>query len=123
MLKTHHARCRAQTSDAPDFVDITDDIEAALIESGVRNGQVTVFAPDDGCSILVNERESGLLQDLEVAIGRLSGKWPRSAIGSSSVVLPALDGRLGLGMWQRVLLVELDEPADRPVLVQVLGEE
>lgn len=122
MLKTHHARCTAQADDAPGFVDITDSIEAALVDSGIRNGQVTVFAPGEGCSLLVNERESGLLHDLRTALGRLDDGWPRSIIGSASVVLPAMEGRLGLGMWQRVLLVELDEPTARPVVVQVLGE-
>jgi thiamine phosphate synthase YjbQ (UPF0047 family) len=43
-------------------------------------------------------------------------------IGSTSVVIPAVDGRLRLGTWQRVLLVELDEPARRSFLVQVVGE-
>lgn len=122
MLKTHHTRCTAHADDAPGFVDITDSVEAALVDSGIRNGQVTVFAPGEGCSLLVNERESGLLHDLRAALGRLKDGWPRSIIGSASLVLPALEGKLGLGMWQRVLLVELDRPTDRPVVVQVLGE-
>jgi thiamine phosphate synthase YjbQ (UPF0047 family) len=122
MLKTHHARCRAQTTRVPDFVDVTDTVEAALVDSGIRNGQVTVFAQGEGCSILVNEHESGLLHDLKDAIGRLRQAVPTSVIGSASVVLPALEGRLGLGTWQRVLLVELERASDRPLVVQVLGE-
>ena len=122
MLKTHHTRCRAQTTGAPDFVDVTDTVEAALVDSGIRNGQVTIFAQGDGCSILVNEHESGLLHDLKAAIDRLRAALPSSVIGSASVVLPALEGRLGLGTWQRVLLVELDRPSDRRLVVQVLGE-
>ena len=122
MLKTHSARCTAETRGAPDFVDITDAVSEALADSGIRNGQVTVFAPGDGCSILVNERESGLWSDLKTTLERLKDAWPPSVIGSASVVVPAFEGRLGLGMWQRVLLVELREATQRPVLVQVLGE-
>lgn len=122
MLKTHSARCTAETTGAPDFVDITEAVEAALLDSGIRNGQVTVFAPGDGCSLLVNERETGLLHDLKATLGRLKEAWPPAVIGSASVVVPAFEGRLGLGMWQRVLLVELRAAAARPVLVQVLGE-
>ena len=122
MLRTHSARCTAETSGAPDFVDITDSIEATLADSGIRNGQVTVFAPDDGCSILVNERESGLHEDLKAVLARLKDAWPPSVIGSASIVVPAFEGRLGLGMWQRVLLVELQKAASRPILVQVMGE-
>jgi thiamine phosphate synthase YjbQ (UPF0047 family) len=43
-------------------------------------------------------------------------------LGSSSVVLPATDGRLRLGVWQRVLLVELEAPQQRRIVVQVVGE-
>ncbi len=121
-MRTHHARCTARTDDVPGFVDITDTVEATLADSGIRNGQVTVYAPDEGCSILINEHEAGLLHDLKTLLARLKDSWPRSIIGSRSVVLPALDGRLGLGMWQRVLLVELRDPGPRPVVVQVLGE-
>jgi thiamine phosphate synthase YjbQ (UPF0047 family) len=122
MLRTHSARCTAATTGALDLVDITETVEAALVDSGIRNGQVTVFTPGEGCSILVNEHESGLLHDLKAALGRLKDAWPSSVIGSASIVVPAFEGRLGLGVWQRVLLVELREAAERPVLVQVLGE-
>ena len=122
MLKTHHARCTARTSGSPDFVDITDTVEEALSKSGIRNGQVTIFAAGDGCALMVNERESGLLEDLKAAFVRLRHAWPQAAVGSSSLVLPAFEGMLGLGMWQRVLLVVLVEPTSRPVVVQVLGE-
>ncbi len=122
MLVSHQARCTTETKDAPDFIDITDDLQDALDTSGVRAGQVTVFTPDDGCAILVNEFEAGLLKDLRRTVTRLTDEWPRAVIGARSVVLPALDGRLRLGTWQRVLLVELDGPAARSVVVQILGE-
>lgn len=122
MLKSHHCDCTAQTPGAPDFVDITERVQEVLEDSGIKNGQVTVFSPADGCTILVNERESGLLADLKAAVTKLETLWPRSVIGSPSIVLPAWDGRLRLGTWQRVMLVELDEPATRPVVVHVLGE-
>lgn len=122
MLVSHQARCTTETKDAPDFIDITDDLQDALESSGVRAGQVTVFAPEDGCAILVNENEAGLLKDLRRTVGTLMDAWPRAVIGARSVVLPALDGRLRLGTWQRVLLVELDRPAARSVVIQILGE-
>ncbi len=122
MLVSHQARCTTETRDAPDFIDITDELQDALHNSGVRAGQVTVFTPDDGCTILVNEFEAGLLDDLRRTLTTLTEVWPPAVIGARSVVLPALDGRLRLGQWQRVLLVELDRPASRSVVVQILGE-
>jgi thiamine phosphate synthase YjbQ (UPF0047 family) len=123
-MRNHHDECVLVTTAAPDFVDITDGVEAALARSGIHQGQVTVFSPHEECSLLVQERESGLLLDIERTLARLgaSGAPRRSLVGSRSVVLPAVMGRLRLGMWQRVLLVELMRPSARSVVVHVVGE-
>ena len=52
----------------------------------------------------------------------LSGADPKAMVGAPSVVLPFVDGKLRLGTWQRVLLLELEEPGPRPVVVQIVGE-
>ncbi len=122
MLASHQSACAASTSAAPDVVDITPSVVGALEESGIRDGQVTIFCPDDGCSILVNEFEAGLLADLKRTISRSRSFLPRTAIGVRSVVVPASEGRLRLGTWQRLLLVELDRPGTREVVVQIIGE-
>lgn len=122
MLTSHQSACLANTSAAPDVVDITTSVEGALEESGIRDGQVTIFCPNDGCAILVNEFEAGLMADLKRTIVRAKSFWPRAAIGVRSVVVPAAEGRLRLGTWQRLLLVELDRPGPREVVVQILGE-
>ena len=115
--------CHATTSAPPDFVDLTDDIVAAVGRCAIAQGRVTVFSPDERCAILVNERESGLLQDIKGALSRMSnGSGTDAPVGSSSVVLPVVDGQLKLGTWQRVLLVELDRPSRRTVSVQIVGE-
>jgi secondary thiamine-phosphate synthase enzyme len=124
-MRTHQSDCSAKTLRVLDFVDFTDDVETTLTESGIRDGQVTVFAPDSSCVLVVNERESGLLDDIRHAMSRLSAtlsEQQRALLGSSSVVLPAAHGRLRLGMWQRLLLVELDEPRQRKIVVQIVGE-
>jgi secondary thiamine-phosphate synthase enzyme len=124
-MRTHRSECTAATTTTPDFVDITDEVQTALTDSGIRDGQVTVFSPERSCSLLVQERESGLLADIEQTmqrLGRPAGDTRFSLVGSPSVVLPAVGGRLRLGSWQRVLLVELAEPHPRSVIVQVTGE-
>jgi secondary thiamine-phosphate synthase enzyme len=124
-VRTHQAECVTVTARAPDFVDITDEIEAALARSGIRDGHVTVFSPEETCSILVQERESGLLVDIEQAMDRLGaapGRDRVALVGSPSVVLPAVGGKLRLGVWQRVLLVELGGGRRRAVTVQIVGE-
>jgi secondary thiamine-phosphate synthase enzyme len=124
-MRTHRSEYTRSTAGAPDFVDITEDVQGALSTSGIRDGRVTVFSPQEACSLLVQERESGLLVDIEQTMQRV-GALPTGGrtvlVGSSSVVLPAMEGRLALGLWQRVLLVELEEPRTRSVIIQITGE-
>jgi len=124
-VRTHQIECEAKTKAAPSFVDLTEDIQSVLDESGISDGQVTVFSPDTTCALLVNERESGLLEDIKRAIVRLSPNGDDSRtgmLGATSVVLPVVGGQLRLGMWQRVLLVELEEPSQRSFVIQIVGE-
>jgi secondary thiamine-phosphate synthase enzyme len=124
-VRTHQAGCKAITGGVFDFVDITDDVENALAGSGISSGQVTVFTPDGSCVLVVNERESGLMKDIREAMERLQADCSserKALLGSASVTLPAVDGRLRLGVWQRLLLVELEEARTRKVVVQIVGE-
>jgi secondary thiamine-phosphate synthase enzyme len=124
-VKTHKVECTARSRAELDFVDITDDVRAVLEGSGIRNGQVTVFSPATSCALFVNERESGLLIDLQDTIRRLrsteADERP-AMLGSSSVVLPAVEGKLRLGTWQRLLMVELERGEARKLIVQIVGE-
>ena len=124
-MRTHQARCSATTKEVYDFVDLTEQVQSALDESGISDGQVTVFVPEASCAILVNERERGLLEDIKRMIGRLdsNGSGVRAGlVGTTSVVLPAVEGRIRLGTWQRVLLLELESASSRSVVVQIVGE-
>jgi secondary thiamine-phosphate synthase enzyme len=124
-VRTHQSDCSTTTVDVLDFVDITDDVELALKDSRIRDGQVTVFASDPSCVLVVNERETGLFDDIRGALKRLNSipvEDHRALLGSSSVVLPVVGGRLRLGMWQRMLLVELEGPRQRKIVVQIVGE-
>ncbi len=123
MPQTHRCDCTVTTPALLEFVDVTDDVVRALASCGISAGHVTVSAPA-GCSIIVNEFESGLLADLKRTMSDLQRRsnGSRPSIGSSSVVLPALDGRLQLGRWQRLLIVEFEDPGPRSVGVQVVGE-
>jgi secondary thiamine-phosphate synthase enzyme len=124
-MRTHQAERAVRTSAGPSFSDITEIVEAELARSGVSSGQVTVFVPATACSIVVNERESGLVHDISRTLRRLEGHSPTAAqtvIGSASVVLPAVEGRLRLGTWQRVLLVDLEGELDRSVVLQIVGD-
>jgi thiamine phosphate synthase YjbQ (UPF0047 family) len=122
-MRTHRSNTVAKTSVPPDIVDITEEVLDAARASGVKDGHVTVFATEGGCSLVINERESGLLQDMKAAIDRVTnGTGDISVIGHRSTVFPLVNGELKLGSWQRIMLLELEEPAARTVVVQVVGE-
>lgn len=124
MLRTHKVECTTAVPDAHGFADITEEVRSALRSSGIANGQVTVFSSHLACSIVVNERESGLLSDIRRAAERIrEERGGRSAAPrSTSVVLPVVRGQLRLGTWQRVLVVNYEDAADHPIVVHIMGE-
>jgi thiamine phosphate synthase YjbQ (UPF0047 family) len=112
-----------ETQEAPGLVDITRLVEETLIESQINEGRVVVYS-ESSCPIVVNELESGLVSDLKKTLDRLGvpGDGLARRIGSASVVLPAHDGELKLGVWQRVLLLELEQGCARRVSIQITGD-
>lgn len=124
-MVTHEQVCLAKTTEIYEFVDITEQVQSAVTASGIKGGRATVFSPADTCPLLVNERESGLLKDIRRAVDRVTDHGALQApttIGNKSVVFPIVDGKLRLGTWQRLLIFELEEPSERQVLVQIVGE-
>ena len=129
-------------------VDLTDEIERLLTEAGVSQGLCVVFCAHTTASVLVNEWEDGALDDLRHWIGsafpsdryyahddlgrrtqnlqrheRRNGHahLAQMTLGGTSQALPVANGRLCLGRWQRVFLIELDEPRERTIVVQFAG--
>jgi len=123
-----------------DVVDITADVQQALEESGLENGIATVFVPGSTAAVTTIEFEPGLAKDFPEMLERVAPKsipyrhqeaWHddngRSHVKASligpSLTVPFEDGRLTLGTWQQIVLVELDiRPRRREVVVQMVGE-
>jgi secondary thiamine-phosphate synthase enzyme len=140
-----------RTSGGLSVRDITDDVAAAVQESGVTDGIACVYSPHTTCCIRVNEFESGFLEDFTTLLRRLvpaeghyyaHDDWDRRTenicpedmevgnghahcmsmlLGSAGESIPVRDGELSLGTWQRVLFLELDRERDRRWIVQVVG--
>jgi len=118
-----------------EFVDLTDKLQAAVAESGIRNGLVHVFGPHATGMLILTENEFGLLDDvkefLENIVPRNRGyrhasnahAHLRSALFPPDRTIPVVDGHPALGMWQSLMFVETDvRPRRRTVTIQVIGE-
>ncbi len=139
---------RFETHAASEFVDLTEDIRQCVSDSEVRHGQVTVMSPHTTTSVVINESETGFLNDfrrLLASMVPIEGYYEHDdheirtenlqedefinghahcrqlLVGSTSVNIPVVDGELVLGRWQRVLFVELDQARERRTILHVQG--
>ncbi len=128
------------TTSGTDILDITHDVEAAVADSKINNGLVTVGVPGSTASITTIEFESGVVHDLRQAIERIApsdiqydhdARWGdgngyshvRAALLGPSASIPLREGRLVLGTWQQLVLCDFDNRGrSRNVYVQILGE-
>jgi secondary thiamine-phosphate synthase enzyme len=138
MVKTYEIS-RKTTADT-DILDLTDEVAAKVEASGVRQGQALVFTPGSTAAVTTIEYEAGVVSDLKHAIERLAprdmhydhdARWGdgngyshvRSALLGGSFTVPVVDGRLVLGTWQQIVLVDFDNHGrSRRIVVQVSGE-
>ena len=120
--------------------DITDKVVCHVRDSGLRNGTVTLFTPGSTSALTTIEYESGAVHDLQQLFDRIAPpnldyrhnlRWGdgnghahvRHALLGPSLTIPFLDGRLTLGTWQQVILIDFDNrPRTRSVVVQIMGE-
>jgi secondary thiamine-phosphate synthase enzyme len=138
-FKTSNHYLSFQTSGDTDIIDITTRVSRAVAESGLTEGQVLIFVPGSTAAITTIEFESGVVRDLQEAIERLAptgilyrhdARWGdgngyahvRAALLGTSLAVPLIKGRLILGTWQQIVLVDFDnEPRDRQVVVSISG--
>jgi len=121
------------TSARSQMVDITQEVAAAVLESGVTRGVCRVFVPHTTAAVTINESaDPDVAADILAALdglvpwngGYRHGEGNSAAHIKASLVGPELtllveDGRLVLGTWQGVFLCEFDGPRKRKVLVRV----
>jgi len=123
-----------------DTKDLTREVALAVTRSGAVAGVATVFVVGSTAGVTTIEFEPGAVADLDRAFERIAPRdaeyahhlrWGddngsshvRAAMLGPSLTVPFADGRLLLGTWQQVVLVEFDTgPRTRQVVIQVMGE-
>lgn len=139
------------TPGAPEFIDMTDEVVKAVTESGVRNGAVTIFSKHTTAAVRINEWETGIRHDFKEVVKRMFPPFDYYRHNDMSVrtenidcdddrcdknghahqthlfmgtseTVPIVDGKMTLGRWQRIFLIELCSPRTREIVLQVMGE-
>ncbi len=138
-MAVHSAELSLATEGDGDTIDITASLQAAVEEAGVAEGQATAFVRGSTAAITTMEFEPGGVHDLRQLLERLipsrgdyehnrlnhdtnSHAHQRASLIGPSLAVPILDGRLALGTWQQVVLLDFDDrPRQRTVVVQILA--
>ena len=131
------AEFRFSTGGDGDVVDFTGEVQGTIDEIGATSGQALVFVRGSTAAISTMEFEPGGVHDLRAMLERLipaRGEYERNRlnhdtnshahqratlIGPSETV-PIIDGRLALGTWQQLVLLDFDDrPRERTIVVQI----
>ena len=138
-MTVHGGMLRLETPGHGHIVDITPGVARVVASTGVQRGIVTAFAVGSTLAITTMEYEPGGVADLQALLDRLiapAGDYEhnrrnhdtnahahlRAAVIGPSETVPVLDGRLGRGTWQQLVLLDFDDrPRTRTVTVQVLS--
>jgi secondary thiamine-phosphate synthase enzyme len=136
-LKVFFDEIDVSTKSRTELVDISSYVEDHVRKSNIKNGFCLAYALHSTVAIIVNEHETGLIQDI---INKVEKDFPKdigwlhdriddnadahlaSTFIGPSRVFPVKDGRLVRGTWQNIFLLELDGPRTRKIVLEVLGE-
>jgi len=147
-MKTNYKTIEYQTKDLFDFIDITDEVNDFLKESGIKNGLINIQNFHTSAGLILNENEPLLIEDIKLHLEKTAPrdlKYNHDDFGrrkvnicedecinghshckaihlSVSITLNLINGSLQLGQWQRVLFVELDRARKRRVQILIMGE-
>lgn len=128
------------TTGQGDAHDLTRIAGRAVAQSGLASGIVTVFVVGSTAGVTTIEFEPGAIHDLNALFESLAPRggtyrhhlqWGddngsshvRAALLGPSVTIPFSQGKLHLGTWQQIMLMEFDTgPRQREVVVQIVGE-
>lgn len=135
-----------------EFRDITEEVENFVLKTKVKNGQVLVFSTHTTLAVAVNEKEKGIVVDFKKLVDKLIPKndyyqhndltirtenlvCQSSAsdclnghshcthlLMRNSETIPIIEGKMMLGVWQRIFAIELDCCRKRTLIVQIIGE-
>jgi len=138
-MKTSTKYLVLNTSKKIEIVNITNQVEDALYESGIKEGICLVNAMHITASVFINDEEDGLKEDFKEWLEKLAPddttKYKHNLTGENNayanlrrtimgreVVVAVTSGRLDFGPWEQIFYGEFDGQRDKRVLVKIIGE-
>lgn len=137
----HRDTIRFSTRGDGDILDLTDDLQRVVAESGVATGQATAMVVGSTAALSTLEYEPGLVEhDIVAALERIAPEdgvyrheetWNddnghshvRATLTGPSLALPVVDGSVPFGTWQQPVLIDYDtRPRERDMVVTVVGQ-
>jgi secondary thiamine-phosphate synthase enzyme len=127
---------QVQTQGEGQIVNISPQVQQAVTESGVAEGLAHVFVAGSTAAVTTIEYEPGVLSDLNRALSVIAPAdipyahdraWGdgngrshvKAAVVGPSLTVPVMDGKLGCGTWQQIVLLELDIRSSRQRTIHV----
>lgn len=139
-MKVYQGEIELETKGENDMIDLTDEVQRVVRESGIKEGIACIFVPGSTGAITTIEYEPGLMKDMPRALERIAPKneyyhhhetWHdynghshvRASIMGPSLTVPVTNGKIVHGTWQQIVFIEMDvRSRHRRILVKVLGE-
>ncbi len=134
MIKTESTEIK--TKGNTELINITKKVQEKINNSKVSEGFVNIFVRGTTAALAINEYEQNLLKDIKeffeenVKRGKNyhhddgnAHSHLRASLFGPTLTIPFKDGKLLLGTWQQIILVDFDiRPREREVVVQIIGE-
>ena len=133
-MKSFEKTIELKTKGELDFIDITEEIQKIVEESGIKNGICNIIVPGATGAIILNENDYSLLEDLKELMKNLvpnkeynhpinARSHLRAILLGNNQTIPISNNKLMLGTWQQILFIELDTiPRKRKIFVKIIGE-
>ena len=138
-MKSYRKELTFTTPHRRDYINITPEVEAAVRESGVREGICLVNAMHITASVYINDDEPGLLRDYDIWLEKLAPHEPttryhhnvgedngdahlKRQVMGREVVVAITDGKLDFGPWEQIFYGEFDGRRAKRVLIKIIGE-
>jgi len=138
-MKSYRKELTFNTKSRRAIVNITPQVEAALRESGIKEGLILVNAMNITAGVFINDNESGLHRDYERWLEKLAPEKPHSqydhngyednadahlkrTIMGRETVVAITNGQLDFGTWEQIFYYEFDGMRNKRVLIKIIGE-